>query len=203
MAFMTKLDVVNDMLATLGEVPLNDIDEDNPMTAAALRRLKLVELREQSREWWFNKEQLKLSPDPLTKRITVPADAITVDPWEYPHRYVQRGRFIYDSHLGTYEIEHELYCYLVRQIPFEDLPPLAQAYISVCAQIDFQKDYDADRTKAELLMDEKQKAYNLLNAEHIRNVDANLLGSAKVAYTLNKMGGVPTYTGIPNTWVVR
>lgn len=49
MAFLTTLDVVNSQLATLGETPLNDLDEDHPFVAAGLLALRTVNSREQTK----------------------------------------------------------------------------------------------------------------------------------------------------------
>ena len=54
---MTKLDIINDMLATIGEAPLNELDARHPHVAAGLRILD-----QKNREiqvnggagWWFN-----------------------------------------------------------------------------------------------------------------------------------------------------
>lgn len=188
MTFYTELDVVNDMLATLGESPLNSIDEDHPLTAAALRVLRMVNLGEQAKEWWFNKELITLVPDPVSKFIYTPADAISVDPVVVGQNYVQRGRRLYDTARGSYEFDVPVQCNLVRQLPFEDCPPLFQTYVSITCQIKFQKDYDGDATKASLLQQEWKVAWATFNAEHIRCVSANLLNTVSVQQKLAGIG---------------
>ena len=189
MSFYTELDVVNDMLATLGESPLNSIDEDHPLTASALRVLRMVNLAEQAKEWWFNKELITLTPDALSKFIYTPADAISVDPVNTSMNYVQRGRRLYNTATGSYEFDEPVQCSLVRLLPFEDTPPLYQTYASVTCQIKFQKDYDGDVTKAQLLQKEWQIAWATFNAEHIRCVSANLLNTVSVQQKLANLGG--------------
>lgn len=189
MTFYTELDVVNDMLATLGESPLNSIDEDHSLTASALRVLRVVNLAEQAKEWWFNKELITLVPDPVSKFVYTPADAISVDPVDTQQNYVQRGRRLYNTATGSYEFDAPIRCNLVRQLPFEETPPLFQTYVSVTCQIKFQKDYDGDATKASLLQKEWQVAWATFNAEHIRCVSANLLNTSSVQQKLAGVGG--------------
>lgn len=174
--FISELDVVNDCIASLGESPLNAVTDDHPYVAAALRYLRVANMREQAKGWWFNKELVELHADPTTGYIYVPEDAINIDPSDPWTNLVQRGRRLYNpASNNPYVFRGRVVCKLVRRIPFEDLPPLAQAYISLAAQKDFQKAYDADRFKYEQILVDKNAAYVDLRAEHIRNVGANLL----------------------------
>lgn len=178
MSPMTELDVINEMLGTLGESPLNDVDEDHPLVAAALRKFRLTNYKEQARKWWFNTEIVTLTPDPVSKFIYVPADTINVDPRSSRDPLVQRGRRFYDPNNATYEITGNVQCMLIRLVPFEDLPATAQAFVSASAKLAFQADFDGDQVKYRQLMDDKRDAYSILNSEHIRNCQTNLLHRA-------------------------
>lgn len=175
MSPMTELDCVNEMLGTLGEAPLNEVDEDHPLVANALRTFKLVNWREQARKWWFNTEIVTLVPDPTSKFVYVPSDTININPRSPRDPLIQRGRRFYDPTNATYEIEGNVQCLLIRFIPFEDLPATAQAYISASCKVAFQSAFDGDQVKYKQLMDEKREMYVVFNAEHIRNCDTNLL----------------------------
>jgi len=199
--FITELDVINDMLASLGELPVNAVTEDHPLVAAGLRMLRVCNLREQAKTWWFNKDLVTLTPDAATGFIYVPADTINIDPASPVTRLTQRGRRLFDpTRPDGYVFGQSVVCTLIRCIPFEELPPLAQAYISLDAQKDFQKAYDADRTKYEQLSMDRREAYMTLRAEDIRNRKSNLLYNPS---TLSQMqasgmkvqihGGAPTY----------
>lgn len=173
--FLTELDVVNDCLSTLGELPVNELDDEHVLIAAARRCFKQVALREQSKQWWFNTELAALTVD-ADSHIFTPADAIRCDPLDRGYPYVQRGRRLYDPYLATYKIQHpEVKCLLVRNVVFEDLPPSAQIVISLATQLKFTAAYDADRVKYGQLVTEYQEAYANMNAEHIRNSSANIL----------------------------
>jgi hypothetical protein len=191
MAFISELDVINEMLASLGESPVNVIDADHPLTAAGVRMLRVANLREQTKSWWFNKEQVTLTPDATSGYIYTPEDAIRVDPTDSTLNYVQRGRRLYQSYApnstNKYVFTLPVTCWLVRLVPFEDVPPSAQVLISYAAQLDFQKAYDADRLKFEQIKLEYSQALISLNAEHIRNSEVNLFRRDSTARTLNSI----------------
>jgi len=178
MPAMTQLDVINDMLATLGELPINSIAEEHPMVPAALRTLSTSSAREQAKSWWFNKELTDLVPD-TQGNIYLPNDTLRVDPQWSSLNYVQRGRRLYKpfetSNVDKYKFSEPVRCWLVRELPFEDLPFPAQDVISYSAQLDFMGDYDADRAKFEQATQGYRLALMTLTAEHTRNVGVNIL----------------------------
>jgi hypothetical protein len=190
MTYLTQLDVVNDMLASLGESPINTLDEGHPLVAAGLRAINTASWREQSKSWWFNLELVKLVPD-VTGTIYVPEDTIRVDPRDGTQAYTQRGRRLYNNFasasIDKYNFSGAVECWLVRHIAFEDLPAPAQTLVSYSAQKDFQKAYDADRDKFQQLVIDYRDALVTLNAEHIRNRNVNLLNTASVAGKLARV----------------
>lgn len=178
MPALSTLDVVNDMLATLGELPLNTVDVGHPMVPAALRTLNTANAREQAKSWWFNKELTDLVPD-LLGFIMLPNDVLRVDPQATSLNYVQRGRKLYKpyepSSADKFKFDTTVRCWLIRELPFDDLPVPAQQVVSYSAQLEFMKAYEADTTKMQSLMLLYREALIVLNAEHVRNSDVNIL----------------------------
>jgi hypothetical protein len=197
MAFLTELDVVNECLKTLGELPLNTLDDEHDLVPVAQAALKRANMREQAKAWWFNKELTTLTPDGVTGYITLPGDTIRVDPTDETLNYVQRGARLYQPFASQatdkYKFTKPVDCWLIRLVPFEDLPPMAQNLVSISAVLDFQKDYDADQQKVSDLRADYKMAYIELNAEHIRNVNANRLRSPSFVRTFSRL--VPTFVG--------
>lgn len=187
--FISELDVVNECLASLGEAPLNSLDDEHPFVANAVRMLRIANSREQAKGWWFNRERVILSPDPQTNFIYVPTDTISVDPVSQWTHLVQRGRRLYDPRGAGYAIGKRVIVTLIRLIPFEELPAPASAYISLCTQRDFQKAYDADRMKVEQILMERNEAYVTLRAEDIRNAGVNLLYKPSTLGKMLALGG--------------
>lgn len=185
----TILDCVNDMLATMGEAPLNQLDEDHPYVAAGVRYVSSTNKKVQGSGWWFNTETLRLTPDPESGFIYVPNDILTAEGLRGQtgipacrYEYTLRGRRLYDLTNGTYEIaENPVYLKVIREVPFEDLPPTAQDAIGITAVLRFQMNYDGDRQKLEELKVDQNASWQTLKAEHIRQVRANFLNSPSAA----------------------
>lgn len=188
--FLTQLDVINDMMSTLGETPLASIDDDHPFVAAGLQFLKTANNREQAKGWWFNTERVTLSPDAATGFIMVPNDALSIDPMDGSN-YVQRGRRLYNPRTQSYIFTQPITCKLIRKIPFEDLPPSAASYIGLSAVLLFQRNYDADTNKTRDIGREVGDAYITFNSEQIRNVNANLMLSRSMLTKLHSLGMTP------------
>lgn len=196
--FLTRLDVVNEMLASMGEAQLNTEDDTHPLYPQGSRMLDTAAYRMQGRGWWFNTELVELTPDAESKYIYLPEDTIRVDPREPCLDYVQRGRRLYAPYASAtkdkYKFDRTVQCWLVRYVPFEDLPGPAAIAISYAAQVDFQRAFDADPVKYQQLVMRARESEIHLNAENIRNVGANLLQSASVQGKLNRIG--PRYPGM-------
>ena len=188
---MTELDVVNDMLATMGISPLNQLDDSNPDVANCRRIIASQSEDVQSLQWWFNFEQIDLYPDALSKFVYLPGDAIRCDPVlrEPLLPIVQRGSRLYDTDKNTYKFEDvsKITCWIVRKIPFADLPPSAQRVIGIGSARKFQQSFDADPQKMARLDQEYGMALTRLKAEHIRNIRPNLLNKNS---TLNSMSWI-------------
>lgn len=200
---MQVLDVINEALATLGETPVNAIDVDHPFIPSIRRTLdhQLVQLLDEA--WWFNTEVAQLVPD-SHGHVYVPMDAINVAPANPDdHPYAVRGRRFYDMARGQYEISRPVAVWLVRNVPFEELPMMARQVVSYRTVLKFQVDFDADRYKAAELRAAGERAYAYLKKEHIRNYQANRMRNlhilAKLGYVLRGGMGAPFPT-VHGSW---
>lgn len=199
MPFISTLDVINAMLSGLGESPLNTLDSAHPLVAAGTRMIGTANLREQGKSWWFNKELVQLTPDADTGYIYCPDDSLRVDPTQGTLNYVQRGRRLYKAYApGTdpYKFTQTVLCWLVRLVPFDDLPPSAQLLVSYSAQREFSLAYDADKLKYQVIDAAYKEALIDISAEHIRNVNANMFRREGVANIINQV--TPRFTGNQN-----
>ena len=175
---MDELDVINDMLATMGEAPLNQIDEDHPYVAAGRRFLASTNRQVQSRGWWFNTEWPNVVPDPVSGFIYIPEDVLSAEGRRglCANFYTVRGRRLYDLTNGTYVItENPVALEIIREVPFDDLPATAAAAVGANAVLRFQKNYDADTTKTGEQTADAADQMMMLKAEHIRQVKANFI----------------------------
>lgn len=192
MAFLTELDVVNKCIGTLGESPLNSLSDEHPLMAVALQALKVASMRVQARVWWFNRELTTLVPDTINGSIFLPADTIRLDPTDASMNYVQRGNRLYKPYAppseDKYKFTKPVQCWLVRSLPFTDLPPTAQTAVMLAAVLDFQMEYDADQNMSDALADKLRDAMVQLNTDHIRNVNANVLNRPSLQRSLMAIG---------------
>jgi len=191
MSFLTELDVINDMLSLLGEAPVNSLEEGHALIPAGRRELRQANAVEQAKSWWFNKEFATLYPD-MDGYIMLPTDTIRVSAEEPSLHYAARGRKLYQPYaagnVDKFKFTKPVTCWLVRLVPFEDLPIMAQSLVSLAAQIKFQLAYDGDAAKTQSLKEAYRNAYVTLNAEHIRSVGVNLLERPSTASRLMAIG---------------
>ena len=191
---LTTLAVVNDMLGLLGERRVNAIDEPHPMIPNALAKLETATAWVQADMWWFNVEYPTLTPQAGTGELLVPNDTAACDSLTQYPRLAVRGNRLYNLDDVTDVFTAPLRVRLHRVVPFDDCPLLARAYIAARAKLDFQKDYDGDSMKAQILAQEIKDSYARMHAEHIRNAKANILHRPSVLAKLQSIvGGRPNW----------
>lgn len=171
---MQRLDVVNAMLATMGAVPLNTLEDPHAFRGACLAVLETEDRRIQAIGWWANMENLTLTPT-TDERIPLPGDFISV---RTPTRNcVQRGRYLYDLDSGTPFFTAAVDAVVIRRVPFADLPESLAQYIAAECVLKFQRKYDGDSTKTRDLERDASVARAEARTDHIRNRRTNLLDS--------------------------
>jgi hypothetical protein len=202
---LTELDVVNACLSTMGETPLIAIDNDHPYVQAALTALNNSNAVTQGVGYWFNTDYQTLAVDPTNGFIYAPADAIDVDAGPYA---LQRGRRLYDLTRSSYDMRPlfgagPINVTVIRAVPFEDLPVLAQQVVSYRAQLDFQQSYDGDEDKYSKIGGAYTNALKLLNAEAIRQKKTNLFGGQSMRRKLNQFRPMTHWTGADGAPPIR
>lgn len=186
---ITILAAVNEMLGLLGEQGVSSVQEPHPLIPAALAKLDAASQYVQADLWWFNVEYPTLIPQAGTGNILLPNDTAACDSLTASPRLAVRGNRLYNLDTITDVFEHPLRVRLHRILPFEDAPLVARTHIAARAKLDFQKDYDGDTTKAQIIMREIQETYSRLHAEHTRMVKANLLYRPSMLAKFNKIVG--------------
>lgn len=172
---MQKLTVINRMLATMGQAPLNSLTEAHAFRDAGVSVLDFKNQEIQAEGWWFNLEQLKLSPSPTDSNIYLPGDSLEVR--TLSRTVVERDGRLYNLDGDTYTFTEDQWVVLVREVPFEQLPHLAAAYIAAEAVLDFQKNYDGDGTRTQRLERDVAVARAKVNAAMTRNRRPNFINS--------------------------
>lgn len=190
---MQTIDAINDMLSYIGESPLDPTDTDyqsHPLYESANRILERVSRLYQSRGWWFNRAKTTLTP--VANAIAMPAGTLTFQPLlTYGVDYAIRDDALYNMTDDTATISVPVTGYLTKLIDFEQLPESAAAYVTALASVRFVKTYDGDAAKEREAKEDRDAAYMLMNADHIRNSKVNVFDTAS-------MGPV-----LANTWYIR
>lgn len=165
---MDKLDVINGMLASMGQASINSLTESNSFRDTGLKRLDLCQRRILSRGFWFNVEKRTLTPDQYGY-IKVPMDLLELRNSKYAQvKYHRRGDKVYNHTEGTYIFTGDVTVEVVYNMDFDELPTLAADYIGAVAVQEFQTDYDGDETKMRRLNERKREAWIAFNSEDIR-----------------------------------
>ena len=186
---LDTLSVVNEMLGTLGEAPINDIDAFHPMVPRCVATLNTMNITVQADKWWFNTEYLTLTPQVGTGEILLPTDCLSADACRASPRVTMRDGKLYNLDDATYIFTANVAVEIKRLVPFDQTPFTARVYIGCRAVQKFQSTIDGDQAKMRDLGTETKNAYIVFNAEHIRNAQVNFLARPSTAAVLNNMRG--------------
>ena len=135
----TKLEAVNTMLTSIGEQPIQNMNDLAGLSDASIAEqiLDNVSRAIQSRGWIFNTDldvqmpvdqygEIKLSPDILRVDTTSRVRDGDTD-------IVERGRKLYDRQKQTFIFTTKVTVNQIKLLIFEDLPEPARRYISIRA----------------------------------------------------------------------
>lgn len=194
---ITELDVVNACLATLGELPLVELQDEHPLVAAARQNMRESIISETHKQWWFNTDRCELVSTEPEGFVYVPSDAIALQ-IDGRTDLTQRGRRLYNRMKSTYVLPGTYAAWVVRNLPFEDLPVPAQLLVQHATVLRFQINYDADEAKTRKQSMLYDMQYRLVNAEHTRQIALNGLEVPGIAMKRMYAGVRPQRrSGIP------
>lgn len=138
----TELEAVNEMLAAIGEAPVNIIT--GTLTAdvqMAVNTLRNTSRKVQLKGWWFNEEdQYELSRD-INNQVILPGNALNIDLTDevYNVDLVERDGKLYDKVSHSYTLTFNPKCSITFFLPYEDLPEAAREYIKIKAARIYQQ----------------------------------------------------------------
>lgn len=182
---ITRDNIIDAMLATIGEGGVSTLYSQHPSVLTAKRILDTENTTFQTRGWWFNTEyNFLIVPDQLG-RIELPTNTLlfevtNVNRMNNPAekiRYAQRGTFVYDTYLHTNEINTSLAVNFVQGIAINDMPAVAANYLKAKAEERMYVNDDGDPIKTEKLERYRLEAWQMLRAQEIRILGANGLDS--------------------------
>lgn len=169
---LTKLDIINQMLASTGTSPLTSNDTNHPFYMKAASKLDIVSNSVQARGWWFNRRTHTLRPN-TDGEIVIPSTALHADPINTAQHFVIRGRRLFNTANGSFNIGQEVAVNLIDHVALEELPVLALDHIRCRAVHEFYRDAGGSADRQAAYYDERQMSLFALKSEELRNADVN------------------------------
>ena len=136
-AKLTRLDAVNIILSNVGQAPVTEVDNDNPMVAMASNILDEVSEAIQSEGWAFNRELAYPFPVNTDNEIRVPENVIRLDAnWTIDAQPVIRNGKLYDKLKHTYDwskYTSPIKLDVTWLFDFDEMPQPAKQYCAIRA----------------------------------------------------------------------
>lgn len=136
--YQAELAAVNDILAAIGEAPVNTLESDSNVDVVNARRiLQKINRNEQAKGWTFNiEENAILAPDSFSGLINyLPSYLSVTTTGGTP--YVNRGGYLYDRINKTDRFSSPISVNLITLKPFDEMPEQFKAYIIAKASKEF------------------------------------------------------------------
>ena len=187
----TELEAVNLMLSSIGESPINTLEDSGVVDAIMARQILNQTNREvQNREWHFNTEiDVILMPSFPSGEIQLPVNCIRVDSIKEDARMdvIQRGLRLYNKVAHTFTFSKALKTNMVIILPFDEIPESARQYITIRAARIFQERIVGSLELSQFTQGDELRALVALKEAEAENADYNMLsGSYSVANILDR-----------------
>ena len=182
---LTELDAVNNIIGTLGEAPIDTLEDLTNVDAInALRILEDVNRQEQSRGWSFNLiENFTLNPD-INDNNRIPwNNRYLFLKGQEGTKLVRYGKHIKDLVRNSDYFPKPIQAEVILWIPFEELPEQMRSYIVAKAGFMFQSAYYGDDGMTTVINMQVQDAwqhlmdyemddnnYSMLDNEHVKEL---------------------------------
>lgn len=129
--YAEELGAVNDILAAIGEAPVNTLEGETGVDVANARKILTNVNREvQSKGWTFNIETgVTLSPDLLTGHIWYLQEYLRMTVGGGATIYIKRGDYVYDTSTRSDIFTGPIVVDLIRLRGFNQMPECFKAYI--------------------------------------------------------------------------
>lgn len=183
----TELGAVNIIIGTIGEAPIDTLDDMTDVDAInALRILRNNSRREQARGWSFNLiPELTLNPDANTNKIAWNDNYLYLRGLN-DEKLVRSGNYIIDLKTDTREFRNPITAEAVILIPFDELPEAMRNYIIAKSCFQFQSRYFGDEGLNKVTQSEIQDAWQYLQEYELDNNQYCLLDNDHIQELLQR-----------------
>ena len=183
----TELEAINTMLSTIGESPVNTVEDTGNVDVVIARQILQTVSREvQARGWHFNTEiNYTITPD-SEGYLVLPKTVLKVDT-VYPDSskdVVVRGSKLYDRENHTYVFTDAVKVDMTTLLTFDELPEVARNYATIRASRIFQERVvGSDTLHAFNSQDEARAMVSLMEYE-ADTADLNILSGNYSVYRI-------------------
>ena len=183
----TELEAINTMLSTIGESPVNTVEDTGNVDVVIARQILQTVSREvQARGWHFNTEiNYTITPD-SDGYLVLPKTVLKVDT-VYPDSskdVVVRGSRLYDREKHTYVFTDAVKVDMTILLTFDELPEVARNYVTIRASRIFQERVvGSDTLHAFNSQDEARAMVSLMEYE-ADTADLNILSGNYSVYRI-------------------
>ena len=183
----TELEAINTMLSTIGESPVNTVEDTGNVDVVIARQILQTVSREvQARGWHFNTEiNYTITPD-SEGYLVLPNTVLKVDT-VYPDSskdVVVRGSRLYDRENHTYVFTDAVKVDMTILLTFDELPEVARNYATIRASRIFQERVvGSDTLHAFNSQDEARAMVSLMEYE-ADTADLNILSGNYSVYRI-------------------
>lgn len=184
-----ELSAVNILLGTIGESPINSIDDISGVVDAVTARQVLNEISVAvlTEGWHFNSEENWTFLPTVNGEIAIPKTIIQADAVDRNEDVSLRGKRLYDKKNHTYVFNRPVTLDCVIAFEFDDLPQAAQYYITIRAARVFQNRTVGSEALRSFTSEDETRARVALVRYDARTANYNMLsGSYSVARTLQR-----------------
>ena len=183
----TELEAINTMLSTIGESPVNMVEDTGNVDVVIARQiLQSVSREVQARGWHFNTEKnYTITPDSkgylVLPKTVLKADTVYPDDSK---DVVVRGNKLYDRENHTYVFTDAVKVEMTVLLTFDELPEVARNYVTIRASRIFQERVvGSDTLQAFNSQDEARAMVSLMEYE-ADTADLNILSGNYSVYRI-------------------
>lgn len=173
---LTELDAVNTIIGTIGESPINTLEDMTDVDAInALRILRNISRQEQARGWSFNRVPcFTLHPEEDNK-IRWNDNFLFLKSHLPCHKLIHSGEYVKDLMRDSFIFCQPINVEIVLYVPFEELPEQMRSYVLAKACFEFQASYFGDDTLVKVTQMKIQEAWQHLQEFEIDNNNYSML----------------------------
>lgn len=176
----TELEAINFLLISIGEQPVNSLENSSVSEVhIAQRILHQVSREVQSIGLLCNTEENYPFPLNKDKEVEVPKNVLRIDTSDNSD-VVLRGGKLYNRADHTYKFDATVKCDVTFFLDFEDLPPVVREYIMIRSARQFQSKTVGSKALYQFSLRDEMEAKAVLVTEQVNNGDYNMLRNISI-----------------------